>query len=79
MINPYVWPFSIFQTTTGPYFRFWSRIFPSIRFENSSLEISGIVALETLNSLVYFCVRFTNSLIEILQETEKGLILEIEN
>ena len=40
MLNPYTWPFSFFQALTMPYFLFWSRIFPSIRFENSSLEIS---------------------------------------
>jgi hypothetical protein len=81
MINPYIWPFSIFQVLTTPYFSFWSRIFPSVRFESSSLEISGVVALESLNSLIYFCVRFTNSLIEILEETEKSLLgnLELEN
>lgn len=78
MINPYTWPFSIFQVLTTPYFLFWSRIFPSIRFENSSLEISGVVALESLNSIIYFCVRFTNYLIEILEETEKSLILNLE-
>ena len=81
MINPYVWPFSIFQVLTGPYFRFWSRIFPSIRFETTSLEISGVVALESLNSLIYFCVRTTNYLIEYLEELEKSLetISQIEN
>jgi len=81
MINPYVWPFSIFQVLTGPYFRFWSRIFPSIRFETTSLEISGVVALESLNSLIYFCVRTTSYLIEYLEELEKSLNLtaELEN
>ena len=72
---------SIFQVLTGPYFRFWSRIFPSIRFETTSLEISGVVALESLNSLIYFCVRTTNYLIEYLEELEKSLetISQIEN
>lgn len=79
MLNPYTWPFSFFQALTMPYFLFWSRIFPSIRFENSSLEISGVVALESLNSIIYFCVRFTNSLIETLEQTEQILNLEIDN
>ena len=73
MINPYVWPFSVFQVLTGPYFAFWSRVLPSIKFERSSVEISGIIALESLNSLIYFCVKFTNMLILILEETEKTL------
>lgn len=70
MINPYVWPFSVFHVLTGPYFSFWSKILPSIKLDKSSVEISGIIALEALNSLIYFCVRFTNILLAILEETE---------
>jgi len=75
MINPYVWPFSVFQVLTGPYFSFWSRILPSIKFERSSVEISGIIALESLNSLIYLCVKLTNMLVLILEETERTLVL----
>jgi hypothetical protein len=76
MINPYLWPFSMFQVLTGPYFQFWAKILPSVKFEKSSLEISGIIALEALNSLIFFCVRFTNVLINFLEQTEKELIIE---
>jgi len=76
MINPYVWPFSIFHVVTGPYFAFWSRILPSIKLDKSSVEISGIIALEALNSFIYFCVRFTNILLTVLEETEKSLLEE---
>jgi hypothetical protein len=78
MINPYVWPFSVFHVLTGPYFAFWSRILPTIKFERSSVEISGIIALESLNSLIYFCVKATNMLIVILEEAEKALVTELE-
>ena len=71
MINPYVWPFSIFQVLTGPYFAFWSKILPSIKLDKSSVEISGIIGLEALNSLIYFCVRFTNILLAILEEGDQ--------
>ena len=71
MINPYVWPFSIFHVLTGPYFAFWSKILPTIKFERSSVEISGIIALESLNSLIYFCVKATNQLLFVLEELEK--------
>ena len=71
MINPYIWPFSIFHVLTGPYFAFWSKILPTIKFERSSVEISGIIALESLNSLIYFCVKATNQLIILLEELEK--------
>ena len=74
MINPYVWPFSVFQVLTTPYFLFWSKIFPSIRFETSSIEISGVIALESLNSLIYFCVRITNFLVTFLQQLDTLLI-----
>jgi hypothetical protein len=68
MINPYVWPFSFFQLMTGPYFAFWSKILPNLKLEKSSIEISGIIALEALNAFIYFCVRFTNILIVILEK-----------
>jgi hypothetical protein len=72
MLNPYKWPFSLFTEITTPYFKFWSTIFPALRFQNSSLEISAIVALETLNSLIYFFVRAGNSLVHILQDLERA-------
>jgi hypothetical protein len=43
---------------------------PSIKLDKSSVEISGIIALEALNSLIYFCVRFTNILLVILEESD---------
>ncbi len=73
MINPFIWPFSIFNILTGSYFKFWSKILPSIKLEKSSVEISGIIALEALNSLIYFCIKFTNFLLYILEKTEKIL------
>jgi hypothetical protein len=75
MINPYVWPFSMFQVLTGSYFRIWSKILPPIKFEKSSVEISAIIALEALNSIIYFCVRFSNILLSILEETGKTINL----
>jgi hypothetical protein len=73
MVNPYVWPFSLFHVLTSPYFGFWSKILPSIKLDKSSVEISGIIALEALNSLIYFCVRFTNILLVILEENDNPL------
>ncbi len=74
MINPYRWPFSLIQGLTTPYFSFWSNVFPNLRFQNSSLEISGIVSLEALNSLLYFSVRMVQFLIVILEEQEANLM-----
>jgi uncharacterized protein YggT (Ycf19 family) len=73
LINPYVWPFSLFNAITNPYFRMWSQILPPIKFEKTSVEISAIIALEALNSVIYFLVRFSHVLVGILQETEQLL------
>jgi hypothetical protein len=74
MINPYVWPFSVFQVVTGPYFAFWSKVLPSIKLDKSSLDISGVIALEVLNSLIYFFVLLTNMLVVVLEGIEKDAI-----
>lgn len=71
ILNPYVWPFSFFQSMTKPYFSFWSRVFPTIEMPNSSIEISGILALEALNSVLYLCVRTSSYLVVLLEETNK--------
>lgn len=71
LINPYKWPFSWFETFTQSYFDFWANLFPNIRFETSSVDVSSIIALEGLNSVLYFCVRVTQILIAFLEELEK--------
>jgi uncharacterized protein YggT (Ycf19 family) len=76
MINPYKWPFSIIYSLTEPYFNFWSKIFPNLRLQNSSLEISGIIGLEVLNSLIYFCIRIIQVLLLTLEDTEKLLTIQ---
>jgi hypothetical protein len=73
LINPYVWPFSLFNAITNPYFRMWSQILPPIKFEKTSVEIYAIISLEALNSVIYFLVRFSHLLVGILQETEQLL------
>lgn len=74
MINPYIWPFSVFHIVTGPYFAFWARILPNIKLDKSSIEISGIIALESLNSLIYVFIRLTTVLIEYLDRTEQDFL-----
>jgi hypothetical protein len=73
LVNPYVWPFSLFNTITNPYFRMWSQILPPIKFEKTSIEVSAIIALEALNSLIYLLVRCSHILVAILQDTERLL------
>ena len=74
MINPYVWPFSFFRIVTQPYFSLWSTLLPSIKFEKSSMDVSNIIALEALNTLVFLLTVLTNEILMILEETEKFLI-----
>ena len=71
MINPYVCPFSVFHILTGPYFKFWSTRLPNVKFDKSSIEISAIIGLEALNSLVYFAVKVAHILLVLLDENEK--------
>jgi hypothetical protein len=40
-----------------------------VKFEDSSLEISGIIALEGLNSCTFFLVRLATLLIPVLEKT----------
>lgn len=77
MINPYIWPFSVFHIVTDPYFAFWARVLPNIKLDKSSLEISGIIALESLNSLIYVFIRVTTVLIEYLDRTEQDFLDKI--
>jgi hypothetical protein len=53
MINPYIWPFSIFRVLTKPYFKFWSRILPSFKSGKSTFDISLILGLEGLSAAIY--------------------------
>jgi hypothetical protein len=77
MINPYVWPFSLFNVLTAPYFAFWARVLPSVKLERTSVEISGIIAIEALNSIVFFCVQASNGLVLFLEDIEQKIVDEV--
>jgi uncharacterized protein YggT (Ycf19 family) len=77
MINPYVWPFSFFKLMTDPYFKVWAKILPSIKFEKRSVDISAIIALESLNTITFLLVVLTNEILVILEDTEKFLTTQI--
>ena len=77
MINPYVWPFSFFKLMTDPYFKLWGKLLPSIKFEKRSVDISSIIALESLNTVTFLLVLLTNQLLIILETTEKVLLAPI--
>lgn len=70
ILNPYTWPFSFFQTITAPYFALWAKILPTIKVNQSSMEVSSIIGLEALNAVLYFSVRFFNELIILTKSIE---------
>jgi uncharacterized protein YggT (Ycf19 family) len=71
MINPYKWPFSVVLMITRPYFRIWETFFPMIKLKDSSVDVSAIIGLEVLNSILYICFRIVQYLLEIVQQIEK--------
>ena len=78
MINPYVAIFNFPCINRSLLCIFGQKILPTIKFERSSVEISGIITLESLNSLIYFCVKATNMLIVILEEAEKSISNDLQ-
>ena len=50
MINQYLWPMSFFRTITKPYFYFWSKILPPIKFKKFRIDISQIFGIELLKN-----------------------------
>ena len=74
VFNPYCWPFSFFRIMTQPYFKLWSQILPPIRTGKRSLEISSIVGLEALNSILFFLLKGCSLLILFLSEAEESIL-----
>jgi hypothetical protein len=58
VLNPYKWPLSLIRVTTKPYFKFWSIILPNLKFGKSSFDVSSILGLEMLSSLINFSFHF---------------------
>jgi hypothetical protein len=57
LLNPYKWPLSFFRVATKPYFQVWSRILPSLRLGKVSYDVSTILGLEILSSLIFLSVQ----------------------
>ena len=57
ILNPYKWPFSFFRVITKPYFKFWSNCIPSLKLGKVSYDVSSIVGLEMLSSLIYLSLQ----------------------
>jgi hypothetical protein len=55
MLNPYKWPLSLIRVTTMPYFRFWGKVLPNLRFGKGAYDVSTILALEMLSCVISIC------------------------
>jgi hypothetical protein len=47
---------------TTPYFKFWLKLLPMLRLKGSSLDISAILGLEVLNTLLFSITLLANGL-----------------
>jgi hypothetical protein len=65
LINPYRWPISFLRIVTKPYFKFWSTKLPNLKLGKVSYDVSAILGLEILGSILYLCLQLrTLSFIE---------------
>ena len=71
MLNPFLWPFSVFHQLTRRYFYWWFTSLPLIQLQKSSFQLSSIIALEALNALLFFCVQMV-TIIKSQLETSGG-------
>jgi hypothetical protein len=68
LLNPYKWPLSFFRIVTKPYFQFWAKCLPSIKLGKVSYDVSAILGLEMLSSLIYLCLQLRSSTFSIAQK-----------
>ena len=61
ILNPYKGPLSFFRIITKPYFKFWSDRLPNLKLGKVSYDVSAILGLEMLSSLIYLCVQVRTS------------------
>ena len=74
MINPYIWPFSVFRVLTQPYFTFCEKIMPNVRLGKSSFEISTLLGLQGLSSSIDFLNRYLRPILYMqIQNREEEL------
>ncbi len=52
--NPYKWPIAFIRVVTRPYLSIWHKFLPNLRIGNMTHEVSSIIAVEFLSSIVRF-------------------------
>lgn len=58
LLNPYKWPFSFFRIITQPYFKLWNKLLPNLRMGNAAYDVSTIIGLEAISSIISFSLHF---------------------
>jgi hypothetical protein len=57
LLNPYKWPISFFRVVTKPYFQFWAKLLPTLKVGKVSYDVSTILGLEAISSLIFLSVQ----------------------
>jgi hypothetical protein len=57
LLNPYKWPLSMVRVSTAPYFRFWGKLMPNLKFGKGSYDVSAILGLEMLSCIISVCTQ----------------------
>lgn len=65
--NPYAWPLSPIRVVTQPYFNFWGMILPPLKIGKGSYDISIILGLEVIATMLYL---FSTFRLNVLTEVE---------
>ena len=68
LFNPYMWPLSSIRVLTQPYFKFWAKLLPPLKIGKGSYDISVILGLEFLSTILYM---FSTLRLTILTDLEK--------
>jgi uncharacterized protein YggT (Ycf19 family) len=75
VFNPNKWPLALIRRLVKPYFKFWSTFLPPAKLEGGSYDVSVLVALETINTLIetsgpirYFILSYLQDIISELDQ-----------
>lgn len=63
LLNPYEWPFNISRILTEGYFKYWRFLLPTIKIGKHGYDISVIMSLEFLVTLITLCVNIRGILL----------------
>ena len=68
LVNPYKWPMSFFRVVTQPYFRFWTKLLPTVKVGKIVLDVSTIFGLEVLGGIIFLSLHLRMELLLVAQD-----------